>query len=160
ETAAESASEGAGRTAAPDHPADPRHPDHQRHLNLHRRGHDPLPRPDDEVLRTVGLDGAAVVLREEKQLVNRQPRDTAGSIWTILRVHILTLFNLAIAACAASIILLGRWFDLVFCLAAVANVVIGVIQEYSAKRKLDAIALLHQDAVQVLRDGAERALRI
>lgn len=160
ETAAESASEGAGRTAAPDHPADPQHPDHQRHLHLHRRGHAPLGRPDDEVLQTVGLDGAAVVLREGKHLVNRQPRDTSRSIWTILRVHILTLFNLAIAACAVSIILLGRWFDLVFCLAAVANVVIGVIQEYSAKRKLDAIALLHQDAVHVLRDGAERPLRL
>ncbi|MEV4899989.1 HAD-IC family P-type ATPase [Citricoccus sp. NPDC055426] len=155
ETAAESASEGAGRTAAPDHPADPQHPDHQRHLHLHRRGHAPLSRPDDEVLRTIGLDGAAVALREGKHLVNRQPRDTSRSLWTILRVHILTLFNLAIAACAASIILLGRWFDLVFCLAAVANVVIGVIQEYTAKRKLDAIALLHQDAARVLRDGVE-----
>lgn len=160
ETAATSASESAGRTAARDHSEDPQHPDHQRHLHLQRRGHAPLPRPEDEVLRTVGLHGAAVVLREGKKLTNRQPRDTSRSIWTILRVHILTLFNLAIATCAAAIILLGRWFDLVFCLAAVANVVIGVIQEYSAKRKLDGIALLHQDAATVLRDGTERPLRI
>ncbi|GAA4758335.1 HAD-IC family P-type ATPase [Citricoccus nitrophenolicus] len=154
ETADESAHEDAGR---PSHSDDP---DHQRRLHLRRRGHASLDRPEDEVLRTVGLDGAGVALREEKLLVNRQPQDTSRSIWTILRVHILTLFNLAIATCAVAIIVLGRWFDLVFCLAAVANVVIGVIQEYSAKRKLDAIALLHQDAVHVLRDGTECPVRL
>ncbi|MFC4428994.1 HAD-IC family P-type ATPase [Citricoccus alkalitolerans] len=141
-------------------PDDPEHPDHQRHLHLHRRGHSPLPRPQDTVLAMRGLAPADVADREEKGLVNRQPRDTSRSIWTILRVHILTLFNLAIATCAVAIIVLGRWFDLVFCLAAVANVVIGVIQEYSAKRKLDAIALLHQDAAHVLRDGTEHPVRL
>src|SRR5699024_3466602 len=50
-------------------------------------------------------------------------------------------------------IILGRWLDLLFAVAAVANVIIGLVQEYSAKRKLDAIALLHQDYIRVLRDG-------
>ncbi|XKH57417.1 HAD-IC family P-type ATPase [Citricoccus nitrophenolicus] len=154
ETTTEPVSHGAGL------PDDPEHPDHQRHLHLHRRGHAPLPRPQDAVLTVRGLAPADVAEREEKGLVNRQPRDTSRSIWTILRVHILTLFNLAIATCAVAIIVLGRWFDLVFCLAAVANVVIGVIQEYSAKRKLDAIALLHQDAAHVLRDGTEQPVRL
>ncbi|WP_396180110.1 HAD-IC family P-type ATPase [Citricoccus sp.] len=154
ETTSEPASHGAGV------PEDPEHPDYQRHLLLDRRGHAPLPRPQDAVLSVHGLAPAAVAEREEKGLVNRQPRDTSRSLWTILRVHILTLFNLTIAACAVAIIVLGRWFDLVFCLAAVANVVIGVIQEYSAKRKLDAIALLHQDAAHVLRDGTEHAVRL
>lgn len=154
ENTTEQASRGAGL------PDEPEHPDHQRHLHLHRRGHAPLPRPQDAVLTVRGLAPAAVAEREEKGLVNRQPRDTSRSIWTILRVHILTLFNLAIATCAVAIIVLGRWFDLVFCLAAVANVVIGVIQEYSAKRKLDAIALLHQDDAHVLRDGTEHPVRL
>jgi cation-transporting P-type ATPase E len=145
---------------ATDEAAHPDHPDHQRHLHLRRRGHPALARPDDTVLRSHGLDGDAVAEREEKGLTNRQPRDTSRSLWTILRVHILTLFNLAIAACAVAIIALGRWFDLVFCFAAVANVVIGVVQEYSAKRKLDAIALIHQDAAHVLREGTEGPVRI
>jgi cation-transporting P-type ATPase E len=145
---------------AADEAAHPDHPDHQRHLHLRRRGHAPLPRPDDAVLGTRGLDGADVAEREGKGLVNRQPRDTSRSLWTILRVHILTLFNLAIAACAVALIVLGRWFDLVFCIAAVANVGIGVVQEFSAKRKLDAIALIHQDAAHVLRGGTERPVRV
>ncbi|MGC7974496.1 hypothetical protein ACP3WV_23140, partial [Salmonella enterica] len=58
-----------------------------------------------------------------------------------------------IGVCALVIVILGRWLDLLFAVAAVANVLIGLIQEYSAKRKLDAIALLHQDSITVLRDG-------
>ena len=101
-----------------------------------------------------GLTAAEVAEREAAGLVNVQSRDTSRSLGQILRVHVLTLFNLAIALCAVVVISLGRWLDLLFSLAAVANVVIGVVQEYSAKRKLDRIALLHQDDVVVIRDGA------
>ncbi|MBN6829380.1 cation-translocating P-type ATPase, partial [Micrococcus luteus] len=101
-----------------------------------------------------GLTAAEVAEREAAGLVNVQSRDTSRSLGQILRVHVFTLFNLAIALCAVVVILMGRWLDLLFSLAAVANVVIGVVQEYSAKRKLDRIALLHQDDVVVIRDGA------
>lgn len=100
-----------------------------------------------------GLTAAEVAEREGAGLVNVQSRDTSRSLGQILRVHVFTLFNLAIALCAVVVILMGRWLDLLFSLAAVANVVIGVVQEYSAKRKLDRIALLHQDDVVVIRDG-------
>ncbi|WP_311200791.1 HAD-IC family P-type ATPase [Micrococcus terreus] len=159
-TTAGSAGSSPGRLGVPDgvteagledlHP----HEQKRRH-HLGRRGMEGLTRPEDHVLAEHGLDAAAVALRQESGLTNHQPKDTSRSIWKILRVHVLTLFNLAIGACAVAIIVLGRWFDLVFCMAAVANVVIGVIQEYSAKRKLDRIALLHQDAAHVLRDSTE-----
>ncbi len=136
------------------------HPDVRRRLHLRRRGLQAIARPDDEALAAGGLDEDAVAERTGKGLTNRQPRDTSRSIWKILRVHVLTMFNLAIGACAVAIIVLGRWFDLVFCVAAVANVIIGVVQEYSAKRKLDRIALLHQDAAHVLRSGERQELRL
>lgn len=132
----------------------------KRRHHLGRHGVEGLTRPTDQALLERGLEAADVAVRTEAGLTNRQPKDTSRSIWKILRVHVLTLFNLAIAACAVVIIVLGRWFDLMFCLAAVANVVIGVVQEYSAKRKLDKIALLHQDAAQVLRAGAETDVRL
>lgn len=103
-----------------------------------------------------GLSTAQVAERVAAGQTNVQPQDTSRSLLTILRVHVLTLFNLTIGLSAVVIIALGRWLDLLFCLAAVANVVIGVVQEYSAKRKLERIALLHQDGVQVIRDGARQ----
>lgn len=105
-----------------------------------------------------GLTSAEVAEREAAGLTNEQSKDTSRSLGQILRVHVFTLFNLAIALCAVVVISLGRWLDLLFSLAAVANVVIGVVQEYSAKRKLDRIALLHQDDVVVVRDGTRVSL--
>ena len=114
----------------------------------------PAPAPSAAGGALAGLTAAEVAEREAAGLTNRQSKDTSRSLGQILRVHVFTLFNLAIALCAVVVILMGRWLDLLFSLAAVANVVIGVVQEYSAKRKLDRIALLHQDDVVVIRDGA------
>ena len=114
----------------------------------------PAPAPSAAGGALAGLTAAEVAEREAAGLTNRQSKDTSRSLGQILRVHVFTLFNLAIALCAVVVILMGRWLDLLFSLAAVANVVIGVVQEYSAKRKLDRIALLHQDDVLVIRDGA------
>lgn len=108
---------------------------------------------DPKTLEAAGLSSVQVLERNRLGLANVQPRTTSRSITDILRTHLMTLFNLIIGLCALAIILLGRWLDLLFAVAAVANVFIGLFQEYSAKRKLDAIALLHQDEVRVLRDG-------
>src|SRR5690625_6571382 len=48
-----------------------------------------------------------------------------------LRSHVFTLFNLVIFLCALGILALGRWLDLLFAIAAVTYVIIGVVQEYS-----------------------------
>ncbi|WP_101750645.1 HAD-IC family P-type ATPase [Nesterenkonia massiliensis] len=108
---------------------------------------------DPEVLEVRGLTSVQVAERQRLALANVQPHSTSRSIAEILHTHLMTLFNLIIGVCAVVIILLGRWLDLLFAVAAVGNVIIGLIQEYSAKRKLDAIALLHQDNIRVLRDG-------
>lgn len=59
-----------------------------------------------------GLTAAEVAEREAAGLVNVQSRDTSRSLGQILRVHVFTLFNLAIALCAVVVILMGRWLDL------------------------------------------------
>ncbi|GAB3848334.1 HAD-IC family P-type ATPase [Nesterenkonia populi] len=108
---------------------------------------------DPQLLERHGLNSVQVGERQRLGLANVQPHTTSRSIREILRTHLLTLFNGIIFACALIIVLLGRWLDLLFAIAAVGNVIIGLAQEYGAKRKLDAIALLHQDHIRVLRDG-------
>ncbi|WP_249494289.1 HAD-IC family P-type ATPase [Kocuria rhizophila] len=109
---------------------------------------------DDGVLVRQGLSSDAVAERIALGLTNASSSTTSRSVWAIVRTHVFTLFNLVLGLCAAVIIALGRWLDLLFCLAAVSNVVIGFVQEYSAKRQLDRIALLRRDPARVLRDGA------
>ncbi|WP_085529086.1 HAD-IC family P-type ATPase [Kocuria massiliensis] len=108
---------------------------------------------DDAQLARTGLTSDEVASRTARGLTNHQPNTTSRSVWAIVRTHLFTLFNLTLGACAAVIIVLGRWLDLLFSLAALANIVIGFVQEFSAKRQLDKIALLRQDPARVLRDG-------
>ncbi len=115
---------------------------------------------DDRTLLADGLTDAQVSARTHAGLTNTQPDDSSRSLATILRTHILTLFNLVIFLCALGIVIMGRWLDLLFAIAGVSNVIIGVVQEYSAKRKLDRIALLHQDGIIVHRNGEHTEIQL
>jgi len=126
-----------------------------RHALLKARGVSDPGTIDDRRLLAQGLTDDEVAARTRLGLNNVQPDDTSRSLMSILRSHVFTLFNLVIFLCALGIIALGRWLDLLFAIAAVTNVIIGVVQEYSAKLKLDRIALLHQDGIVVRRNGAD-----
>ena len=120
--------------------------EHRRTL-LTARGVDDPGLPDDDVLLDHGLTDAQVDLRSRAALTNVQPDDSSRSLATILRTHILTLFNLVIFLCALGIIALGRWLDMLFAIAAVSNVVIGVVQSIRPNSNSTVLPLLHQDGI-------------
>jgi cation-transporting ATPase E len=64
------------------------------------------------------------------------------------------MFNAIVAGSFVLLLLLGEWRDALFGFAAVGNAVIGVVQEYRAKRSLDRLAVLDSPYARVLRDGA------
>lgn len=103
-----------------------------------------------------GLTTAEVQERRDAGLVNKQDNSSSRSTLTIIKTHLFTLFNLVLGLCGLAVIMLGRWLDTLFLLAAIANVIVGFVQEFSAKRKLDQIALLRRDPVVVLRDGKRK----
>lgn len=107
----------------------------------------------DAELATHGLSKNQVQELISDGKTNTLDTSTSRSVWTIVRTHLFTLFNLVLGLCGLAVILLGRWLDMLFLLAAVTNVVVGFVQEYSAKKKLDAIALLRRDPATVVRDG-------
>jgi magnesium-transporting ATPase (P-type) len=77
----------------------------------------------------------------------------------IVRANVLTRFNAIVGALAAVVLVTGHPQDALFGLVIVANTGIGVIQELRAKRTLDRLAVLGEEPVRVMRDGAETALR-
>lgn len=109
--------------------------------------------PPDSVLEVGGLTDQQVADRQIAGLVNTQNNATSRSTATIIRTHLFTMFNLVLGLCGLAVILVGSWLDTLFLLAAIANVVIGFTQEFSAKRQLDRIALLRRDPAITLRDG-------
>lgn len=100
-----------------------------------------------------GLSHQEVATRVEQGLTNHVPDETSRSLWHILRANLFSLFNAIAFACFAVLVVLGAWADALFGFFVVANIAIGVVQEFSAKRTLDKLALLNSPTTRVIRDG-------
>lgn len=105
-----------------------------------------------------GLTAAEVSARQGDGRVNRFDADTSRSVWNIVRANVFTLFNGIVGACFLILLLVGRWQDALFGLAAFANAIIGTVQEFRAKAALDRLALLNAPRARVRRDGVEQEI--
>ncbi len=111
--------------------------------------------PTASGLLATGLSSAEVAERVAAGLTNDVPEVSTRSVWDIVRANVLTLFNGIVAGSFVLLLVLGQWRDALFGLSAVANAVIGVVQEYRAKRSLDRLAVVSAPRTRVLRDSAE-----
>ncbi|TFD77615.1 HAD family hydrolase [Cryobacterium sp. Sr8] len=114
-----------------------------------------LPPVDPQRLALAGLSEAEVTLRTAAGLTNLMPMDASRSLARILQANLLTLFNAVVGGSFLLLVVLGYWQDALFGFFVIANVLIGVTQEYKAKRTLDRLALLNSPRTRVLRDGVE-----
>ncbi|MDN3496658.1 HAD-IC family P-type ATPase [Planococcus sp. APC 4015] len=115
------------------------------------------PQSTDEVVvdPAAGLSAADVAARVASGRTNAFTADASRSAWNIVRANVFTLFNGIVFACFFVLLVLGRWQDAIFGLAAFANSIIGCWQEFRAKAALDRLALLNASTARVRRDGAE-----
>lgn len=111
-------------------------------------------RPDDDA----GLTSADVAARVAAGRTNAFTTDTSRSAASIIRANVFTLFNGIVFGCFFILLVLGRWQDALFGLAAFANAIIGCVQEFRAKVALDRLALLNAPRARVCRDA--RAIEI
>ena len=107
----------------------------------------------------VGLTDAEVAERVAAGRTNQYSPDSSRSAWHIVRANVFTRFNGIVFACFFTLFLVGRWQDALFGFAAIANSIVGCVQEYRAKAALDKLALLNAAPARVVRDGAEREIR-
>lgn len=107
-----------------------------------------------------GLTAGDVRERTLAGLANGAPEESSRSLWRILRSNVLTLFNGIVGGCFLLLLLLGQWKDALFGFAALSNAVIGVVQEYRAKRLLDQLAVLDAPQARVLRDGRVQEIAV
>lgn len=77
-----------------------------------------------------------------------------------MQANVLTLFNAIVAGSFILLLMLGQWRDALFGFAAVGNAVIGVVQEYRAKRALDRLAVINTPDARVLREGAVQDIAV
>ena len=100
-----------------------------------------------------GLSSDDVARLTAEGKVNTQNTKSSRTLWSIMRAHLFTVFNLVLGLCGAVVIAYQRWADLLFLGAVIANIVIGFVQEYKAKLELDRISLLDRSPATAVRDG-------
>jgi cation-transporting ATPase E len=110
-------------------------------------------RPGADAPAESGLSAGDVRERTLAGLTNDVPDHSSRSLWQIVRANVLTLFNGIVGGCFLLLLALGQWKDALFGFAALGNAVIGVVQEYRAKRLLDRLAVLDAPRARVLREG-------
>lgn len=117
----------------------------------------PLPGLDLRHARD-GLSTAEVRERTDAGRINSAPTATSRSVAEIVRTNVFTLFNGVVGGCFVLLLVLGEWRDALFGLSAVSNSLIGIIQEYRAKRSLDRLAILQAATNTVIRNGARETI--
>ncbi|MDQ1467194.1 MAG: cation-transporting P-type ATPase [Actinomycetota bacterium] len=105
-----------------------------------------------------GLDAAAVRDRVERGLTNAADERTSRTFKEIARANLLTRFNAILGTMLVIIVVVGPLQDALFGVVLVANALIGIVQEWRAKRALDRLAVLNAPRARVVRDGEVREI--
>lgn len=106
-----------------------------------------------------GLSAAEVKVRMESGRSNVVDQRSSRSLGDIIKANIFTRFNFLITALAVVVLLAGGGIinALFFCVL-IVNAVIGVAQEWRAKKILDKAAILVKPQSIVVRDGGEQVI--
>lgn len=105
-----------------------------------------------------GLLTAEVEDRITRGDINITSTTTSRTLTEIFRAHVFTRFNAVLGVLLLAVIVADSPGDGLFGFVLLANSTIGVLQEWSAKRTLDSLALLHPQTSRVIRDGIEVSL--
>ena len=102
-----------------------------------------------------GLTSAEAEASRQQGAGNRMTDPDRKSLPRILRDHLFTLFNGLNFALAICLLLVGSYRNMLFIFVVVANILIGAVQEYRARKTISTLKLLNAPSVHVLRDGQE-----
>ncbi len=109
----------------------------------------PLCHPDPE---------RGLTLAQAKELYqngygNKPVASPTKSDGQIVKENVCTFFNLIFVVLAACLIVVGEYQDMLFLVIAVANTLIGIIQQIKSKRVIEKLNLLASPSVKVVREG-------
>ncbi|HET7489791.1 MAG TPA: HAD-IC family P-type ATPase [Acidimicrobiales bacterium] len=119
-----------------------------------KRAAPPATRPG-RVRPPAGLTAAEVRARVAAGRVNRVETGPSRTTGQILRANLLTRFNAILGVLLLVIIVVGPFQDALFGIVLAANALVGIVQEWRAKRSLDRLALLAAPRVLAWRDEEE-----
>lgn len=113
-----------------------------------------------EISSIVGLSQADVAERIANGQTNAVSAQSSRSLWSIIRANVFTRFNAILGVLFVIIASVGNLRDGLFGIVLVVNTLIGIVQEYRAKRTLDKLTLLSAPKARVFREGELREIPI
>ena len=106
-----------------------------------------------------GLSDSEVLARRKRGQGNEFEFKTSRSYGEILRENLFTFFNMFLFGLGLILLFLGKPIEAIITSGTVLiNVMVAVVQEVRAKKKLDQIALLTRPKATAIRDGVEREI--
>lgn len=108
----------------------------------------------------VGLTYDEVLIRKKNKQINFDTNVKTKSIHAIIRTNLFTLFNLINFILALALVLVKSYENTVFIFVAIANLIIGIINEIRAKIIIDKLSLLISTTAKVIRDSKISNIKI
>lgn len=84
---------------------------------------------------------------------NVQDKPPSRTLWQIISSNTFTVFNAIIIGLSLMMLFFGFYKESLFVVPVILNILTGIIQEYQAKQKIEAMGLLQESEVDVIRDG-------
>lgn len=100
-----------------------------------------------------GLTLDQVLKREKDKLTNKSKRKNSKSYFEIIRVNLLSFFNIILYVIAIAMLVVEKYDGLFFVVILFANSLIGIIQDVRAKKTLEKLSVLSKNTVRVVREG-------
>jgi cation-transporting ATPase E len=125
-------------------------------------GEGTLPQSGSDPERTGprGLTAAEVAGRMARGQVNAVEERTSRTFGEIFRANVFTRFNAILATMFVLILATGAGQDALFGFVLIVNSLIGIAQEWRAKRTLDRLAVLSAPKAHVIRDGLREEVAV
>ena len=107
-----------------------------------------------------GLDSLDVLARETAHWNNVNDKKGTRTVSGIVLSKIFTIFNLLCFGVAAWLISVGAFTKCFFVIIVTANIIIGIVQDLTAKAMIDKLSILSAPTVLVLRDGEQQEIEV
>lgn len=103
-----------------------------------------------------GLSIQEVEEKRRKGEGEHEPESITKSKNQIIRENVLTLFNLLNFVIAGLLFSVGAYTNMIFIAIIILNIVIGIAQEFKAKKLVDELSILNRPSIKVRRDGEDQ----
>ena len=110
--------------------------------------------------RIYGLSLQEVEEKRRKGEGESEPESITKSKGQIVRENVLTLFNLLNFIIAGLLFAVGAYTNMVFIAIIILNIVIGIAQEFKAKKLVDELSILNRPSIKVRREGKDQNIEL